>query len=83
MTTTHNSAGTTEPVIVEHDVTVHLGHVQDVLPTIAAGSVNCVVTSPPYYGLRSYLPNGVVLRDDLTDEDRAYVLGELKRLGLS
>lgn len=26
----------------------------DVLPTIAAGSVQCAVTSPPYYGLRAY-----------------------------
>lgn len=24
------------------------------LPTLAAGSVNCVVTSPPYFGLRDY-----------------------------
>ena len=38
----------------EHDVTLHLGHVLDVLPTLAAESVNCVVTSPPYYGLRDY-----------------------------
>src|SRR5699024_8164746 len=39
-------------------------------------SVDCCVTSPPYFGLRSYLPDGVVLRDDLTDDERAYVLGE-------
>jgi len=38
----------------EHDVTLHLGHVFDVLPTLPAESVNCVVTSPPYYGLRDY-----------------------------
>ena len=28
------------------------------LPTLAADSVQCVVTSPPYYALRSYLPDG-------------------------
>ena len=31
------------------------GDVRDVLPTLADASVHCVVTSPPYYALRSYL----------------------------
>ncbi len=44
--------------------------------------VDCCVTSPPYFGLRSYLPNAVRLRDDLTDEEREYVLAELSRLGI-
>lgn len=35
-------------------VTIHTGDCRDVLPTLAAGSVNCVVTSPPYFGLRDY-----------------------------
>ena len=30
------------------------GDVRDVLPTLDAGSVHCVVTSPPYWGLRDY-----------------------------
>ena len=30
----------------------------DALPTLPPGSVDCVVTSPPYWNLRSYLPNG-------------------------
>lgn len=46
------------------------------------GCVQCVVTSPPYFGLRSYLPNAVRLRDDLSDEERAEVLAELVRLGV-
>jgi DNA modification methylase len=33
---------------------VHVGDVFDVLPTLDAGSVNCCVTSPPYWGLRDY-----------------------------
>ncbi len=32
------------------------GDVRAVLPTLADRSVHCVVTSPPYLGLRSYLP---------------------------
>jgi DNA modification methylase len=35
-------------------ITVLTGDCRDVLPTLAAGSVHCVVTSPPYYGLRDY-----------------------------
>jgi DNA modification methylase len=31
-----------------------LGHVLDVLKTMEDESVHCVITSPPYYGLRSY-----------------------------
>src|SRR5215471_18677845 len=36
-------------------VTLHTGDVRAVLPTLAADSVQCVVTSPPFFGLRSYL----------------------------
>ena len=32
-----------------------LGDCREVLPTLPSASVHCVVTSPPYYALRSYL----------------------------
>jgi DNA modification methylase len=35
-------------------LTVHHGDCRDILPTLDAGSVHCVVTSPPYWGLRDY-----------------------------
>jgi DNA modification methylase len=35
-----------------------IGDVFDVLRTLPAGSVDCVITSPPYLQLRSYLPAG-------------------------
>lgn len=35
-------------------VTLHHGHALDVLRTLPDRSVNCVVTSPPYFGLRDY-----------------------------
>jgi DNA modification methylase len=35
-------------------VTVIHGDCTEVLPTLAAGSVQCCVTSPPYFGLRAY-----------------------------
>jgi DNA modification methylase len=36
-------------------VNVHVGNCIDVLRTLPAESVHCVVTSPPYWALRSYL----------------------------
>lgn len=35
-------------------VKMHTGDCRTVLPTLAPGSVNCVVTSPPYFWLRDY-----------------------------
>lgn len=35
-------------------VTVHVGHVLDCLRALDSDSVQCVVTSPPYWGLRDY-----------------------------
>lgn len=71
-----------EPYYQDEHVTLYHGDSLAVLQQLPSASVGCCVTSPPYYGLRSYLPDGVVLRDDLTDDERAYVLGELDRLGI-
>lgn len=43
------------PVITEH-CTLYLGDCLDVLPTLPGGSVDCVVTSPPYNQLGSRMP---------------------------
>lgn len=37
-----------------NQVNIHTGNCLDILPTMEAGSVNCCVTSPPYFGLRDY-----------------------------
>ena len=66
----------------DESVVLHHGDCLEVMRTLPDQSVDCCVTSPPYFGLRSYLPDGVVLRGDLTDDERAYVLGELDRLGI-
>ena len=34
------------------------GDCRDILRALPERSVQCIVTSPPYYGLRSYLPDG-------------------------
>ncbi len=45
-------------------VQIHVGHVLDVLAGLEAESVQCVVTSPPYYGLRSYSTEPVIWGGD-------------------
>jgi len=45
MTPTHDHGG----------VQLYTGDTRAVLPTLPADSVQCVVTSPPFFGLRSYL----------------------------
>lgn len=36
------------------NVTLHIGDALDVVSTLPDASVDCIVTSPPYYGLRDY-----------------------------
>jgi DNA modification methylase len=70
------------PYYVDESVQLYHGDALEVLRALPDGSVDCCVTSPPYYGLRSYLPDGVRLRDDLTPDELAYVVSELERLGV-
>jgi DNA modification methylase len=46
--------------IDDHDITVHLGDVREHLALLEPGSVQCIVTSPPYYGLRDYGVGGQI-----------------------
>jgi DNA modification methylase len=62
---------------------VYCGDALQVLRQLPSESVHCCVTSPPYWGLRQYLfDNAVVLRDDLTNEERLFVQQELERHGI-
>lgn len=36
------------------------GDTRDILPTLESGSVDCIVTSPPYFGLRDYGMGGQI-----------------------
>ncbi len=42
------------------DYKLYLGDCIDILPILPAESVQCVITSPPYYGLRDYGVNGQI-----------------------
>ena len=43
------------------------GDAMDVLQTIPANSVDCVMTSPPYWSQRAYSGGGIGLEDDYED----------------
>lgn len=47
-----------EPYYEDESVTLWHGDALDVLRQMSAESVNCIVTSPPYYGLRDYGVDG-------------------------
>jgi len=58
------------------------GDCRTVLAALPERSVHTCVTSPPYFGLRSYLPDGVRVRSGLSAEQMAYVESELAKAGL-
>jgi len=47
---------------------LHVGDCRSVLTTIDAGSVDCCVTSPPYFGLRDYGHDGQIGLEQTPDE---------------
>lgn len=50
---------------------------------LADNTVQACITSPPYWGLRSYLPNAVQIKANLTDEEKKKLIEELERLGIT
>ena len=49
---------------------IYTGDAEEVLKSLPSDSVDCVVTSPPYYGLRDYGVNGQI---GLEDSPEAYI----------
>ena len=45
-------------------------------------SVHCCVTSPPFFGLRSYDETALRIDPSLPDEKKAWLLAELERRGI-
>ncbi len=45
-------------------------------------SVQCVITSPPYFGLRSYLPDLVRLKSNMDPATRCKILAILEQLDI-
>ena len=49
-------------------VMIHTGDCRDVLRTLPEGSIDCCVTSPPYFGLRDYGVDGQIGLEPSPDE---------------
>ena len=62
----------------EHGLWLYQGDAATVLSELPDSFVQTCVTSPPYYGLRSYLPDKVKLRDDAPE----WVKKELEERGI-
>lgn len=52
----------------DESVTLHLGDALEVARNMPDGSVDCIVTSPPYYGLRDYGDDGQYGLEPSADE---------------
>lgn len=63
------------PYFADDHLTVYAGDVRDVLPTLPAESVHCVVTSPPYWGLRDYGVAGQLGLEPTPEEHVANLVG--------
>jgi len=50
----------TAPFFCDGLVTLHLADAEHVLARLPSSSVDCIVTSPPYYGLRDYQVSGQI-----------------------
>ena len=68
---------------VGHLDSVICGDNVEVMATWPNACIDLVVTSPPYDDLRSYLfANAVILRDNLTHEQKAEIIAELHQSGI-
>jgi DNA modification methylase len=64
-------------------VRIIAGDVREVLPTLESGSVQCCVTSPPYFGLRDYNVAGQIGLEPTPDEyvaEMVAVFREVRRV---
>ena len=52
------------------------------LADVPDGSVNCCVTSPPYFGLRQYDKNALRIDPALAPDVREWLVAELERRGI-
>ena len=61
-----------QPTVQTDTHTLYCGDARALAATLPNNSVHCIVTSPPYYGLRDYGVNGQI---GLEDTPEAYVAG--------
>ncbi|MCE7007064.1 site-specific DNA-methyltransferase [Kibdelosporangium philippinense] len=66
---------------VSRSVSLHVGDALQVLRRLAARSVHCVVTSPPYWGLRDYRVAGQYGHESTVEKYVAQLCDVFKELG--
>jgi len=66
----------------KNGIEIYNGDCLEILKQFEPESIDCVMTSPPYWNLRCYLPDEVKMKDNLTLEEKEYVEKELTLLGL-
>ena len=72
------------PIYSQDGIELYCGDNCDVLGTFPKESVDLVVTSPPYDGLRTYSSsNVVVFRDNISHEQQQLIIAELAALGIN
>ena len=62
------------PYYDDQTVKIYHGDCLKVLNELPENSINTCITSPPYYNLRTYLPDVVVLKDDAPEWVKKYLL---------
>jgi len=64
----------------ENNVTIYLGDVIEQLRVLQKESINCVVTSPPYWGLRDYAVDGQMGLEKTPEEYVAKMVGVFREI---
>lgn len=78
-----SNAASRPPFVADPDFTLHVGDVREVLAQLPADSVDCCVTSPPYWGLRDYGADGQLGLEQTPEEyvvAMVSVFAEVRRL---
>src|SRR5262245_5948516 len=66
--------------VIRMSVQLLLGDCRTILPTLPADSVHCVVTSPPYWGLRDYGVAGQLGLEPTPEEYVAHMVGVFREV---
>lgn len=70
-----------EPYYEDGSVCLWLGDALEVLEGLPSGSVDCVVTSPPYYGLRDYGVDGQIGLEETPEGYVSRLAGVFREVG--
>lgn len=68
------------PSYADPSLTVHIGDCREVMAAMEPGSVHCVVTSPPYWGLRDYGVAGQLGLEPTPEEYVAVMVGVFREV---